>query len=160
IAGNDGCIYLDLADSKWRAVEIDAAGWRLVSHPAAWFRRPRGMLALPSPQAGGRLEELRQFVNVASEEDWCLLVAWLIQALRPSGPYPILCHHGEQGSAKSTSARVVRSLVDPNSAPLRSTPRDERDLIIAASNGWVVAYDNLSHMSDWLSDALCRLATG
>ena len=32
--------------------------------------------------------------------------------------------------------------------------------MIAATNGWVVALDNLSHLSTWLSDALCRLATG
>ena len=50
--------------------------------------------------------------------------------------------------------------MDPNTAALRSTPRDERDLVIAATNGWLIALDNLSHLSDWLSDALCRLATG
>ena len=32
--------------------------------------------------------------------------------------------------------------------------------MIAATNGWVVALDNLSKMPAWLSDALCRLATG
>src|SRR5262249_9788834 len=75
-------------------------------------------------------------------------------------PFPILVLHGEQGSAKSTTARVLRSCVDPNVAALRSAPRDDQDLIIAASNSWVVALDNLSAVPDWLSDALCRLATG
>jgi hypothetical protein len=56
--------------------------------------------------------------------------------------------------------RVLRALVDPNTAALRTTPRDERDLVIAANNGWLMALDNLSHLPDWLSDALCRLATG
>ena len=32
--------------------------------------------------------------------------------------------------------------------------------MIAATNGWLIALDNLSHLQDWLSDALCRLATG
>ncbi len=68
--------------------------------------------------------------------------------------------HGEQGSAKSTVARVLRSLIDPCVAPLRAAPRDDRDLVIAASNSWVVALDNLSSVPPWLSDALCRLATG
>jgi hypothetical protein len=33
-------------------------------------------------------------------------------------------------------------------------------LAIAAGNAWVLAFDNLSGIRDWLSDALCRLATG
>src|SRR5207237_3972573 len=89
-----------------------------------------------------------------------LSASWLVATLRPTGPYPILVSHGEQGSAKSTLVRVLRSLVDPNTAALRTTPRDERDLVIAATNGWLIALDNLSHLPDWLSDALCRLATG
>ncbi len=89
-----------------------------------------------------------------------LLVAWLIAAFRPHGPYPILVLHGEQGSAKSTTSRVLRALLDPNTAPLRGEPRDLRDVMIAASNGWIISFDNLSRISHWLSDALCRLATG
>jgi hypothetical protein len=67
---------------------------------------------------------------------------------------------GEQGSAKSTTARFVKRLLDPCSAPLRTPPREERDLVIAANNSWVLAYDNVSSISNWLSDAFCRLATG
>ena len=33
-------------------------------------------------------------------------------------------------------------------------------MAIAASNSWVVAFDNISFIRDWLSDALCRIATG
>jgi hypothetical protein len=32
--------------------------------------------------------------------------------------------------------------------------------MIAASNGWILAYDNLSKLADWQSDALCRVSTG
>ena len=38
--------------------------------------------------------------------------------------------------------------------------RDERELFIAASNGHVLAFDNLSGLSPWLSDTLCRLTSG
>jgi hypothetical protein len=92
------------------------------------------MLALPEPRPGGSVEELRPFVNVGSEEDWVLLASWAVAALRPSGPYPILALHGEQGSSKSTTARLLCSLIDPNEAALRSEPRGERDLMIAATN--------------------------
>src|SRR5262249_3117857 len=89
-----------------------------------------------------------------------LAVAWLLAALRNCGPYPVLVLSGEQGSAKSTAAAMLRALVDPNTAPLRALPRDERNLSIAANNGHVLAFDNVSGLPDWLSDALCRLATG
>jgi hypothetical protein len=118
------------------------------------------MLPLPKPVPGGGLAALRPFVNLACEEDWRLLVSWLLAAYRPTGPYPVLIIYGEQGSAKSSLVRMLRALLDPNTAALRTTPRDERDLVIAATNGWLIALDNLSHLPDWLSDALCRLATG
>src|SRR5207249_5626813 len=56
--------------------------------------------------------------------------------------------------------RVLRRLVDPSTVDLRRPPRSEHDLAVAAGNSYVVAYDNLSGLPDWLSDALCSLATG
>lgn len=156
----DGRIYLDLSNDAWEAVEIAADGWRVITSPPVKFRRAHGMLPLPRPQAGGSIDELRRFVNVEDDASWRLLVAWLIAALRPKGPYPVLILQGEQGSAKSTTARILRALVDPNVAPLRTVPREERDLMIAATNAWVLSFDNLSGIAVWLSDAICRLATG
>jgi hypothetical protein len=159
VAGCGDRIFLDLADAAWQAVEIDATGWRVVGTPPVRFRRAKAMLPLPPPAAGGTLEELRPFINV-KDSDWPLILGWLVAALRPTGPYPVLCLHGEQGSAKSTAGRVLRALVDPNTAPVRAEPRDLRDLAIAANNGWVVALDNISYLHPWLSDSLCRLSTG
>jgi hypothetical protein len=160
VAEKDGRIYLDLGNAAWEAVEIGPDGWRVLAEPPVKFRRAKGMLPLPRPERGGSLDELRRFVNVPDEASWRLLVAWLLAAIRPSGPYPVLLLQGEQGSAKSTTARVLRALVDPNAAPLRALPREERDLMIAASNAWVVGFDNLSGIPAWLSDAICRLCTG
>ena len=159
LAEHEGAIYLDLVNEQWEVVEITPTGWKVTADPPVKFRRARGMLPLPLPQKDGRIKDLRRFVNV-TDADWPLVVTWLIAALRPSGPYPILTLHGDQGSAKSTLARVLRGLVDPNKADLRSTPKDDRDLIIAATNGWLIVLDNLSHIQEWLSNALCRLATG
>ncbi len=162
VAEHGGAIYVDLANDRWEAVEITKDGWRVVPGDASpvRFRRPRGMLALPVPKRGGTVDELKQFVNVSDDDSWRLVVAWLVQALRPRGPYPVLLLQGEQGSAKSTAERLLRALVDPSAAPLRTTPRNEHDLYIAATNGWVIALDNLSNLKPWLSDALCRLSTG
>jgi hypothetical protein len=160
VAGADGRLYVDLCDDTWRAVEIDANGWRIVDNPPVRFRRAAGMQALPMPERGGSIDTLRIFLNVQSDNDFVLVVSWLLACLRDRGPYPLIVLSGEQGSAKSTASAVLRALIDPNAAPLRALPRDDRDLFIAANNAHVLAFDNVSGMPGWLSDTLCRLATG
>jgi hypothetical protein len=162
LAAHADAVYVDLANDQWETVCITKSSWAVVHElPEAFrFRRPRGMLALPAPQPGGSLAPLRVFTNVRCDADWHLLAGWLVGAFRPTGPYLVFVLHGQQGSGKSTVVRVLRALIDPNSAPLRAEPRDGRDLMIAATNSWVVALDNLSRLDPWLSDSLCRLATG
>jgi hypothetical protein len=160
IAEHDGLIYLDLADEFWRCVEIGANGWRIAEDPPVRFRRSAGMQPLPLPLRGGSIDSLAPFLNLASEDDFVLVVAWLLGALRAGGPYPVLAIAGEQGSAKTVLSKVLRAVIDPNVALVRTLPRDERELFIAASNAHVLAFDNLSGLSPWLSDTLCRLASG
>ena len=160
VAEHEGRIYLDLADQAWRAVDIGPDGWRVVAEPPVRFRRPAGLLPLPIPQRGGSLGELRSFLNLPGEDDLVLVAAWLLATLRHGGPYPLLVISGEQGSAKTVLSKMLRALVDPNAAPVRTLPREERDLFIAANNGHVLAFDNVSALPAWLSDTLCRLASG
>jgi hypothetical protein len=160
VGGLDRRLYLDLGDDTWRAVEIDAAGWRLIDNPPVRFRRAAGMKPMPIPESGGSVEALRSFLNVQSDADFVLVVAWALACLRNHGPYPVIVLSGEQGSAKSTFSAILRALLDPNTAPLRALPREDHDLFIGASNGHVLAFDNVSGLPAWISDTLCRLATG
>jgi hypothetical protein len=160
VGGLDGKLYLDLSDETWRAVEIDTAGWCVIDNSPVRFRRASGMQALPTPIPGGSIAVLRSFLNVQTDTDFVLVVAWALAVLRNRGPYPVIVLSGEQGSAKSTFSAILRALLDPNTAPLRALPREDRDLFIAASNGHVLAFDNVSGLPAWISDTLCRLATG
>ncbi|HVB81599.1 MAG TPA: hypothetical protein VNE82_16835 [Candidatus Binataceae bacterium] len=159
VAEHGGRLYLDLCDDGWRAVEIDAEGWRIATRPAPKFRRSRGSQPLPEPTRGGSLEELRSFFNLDSE-GWTLVRAFLVSALRPALPFPILVARGEQGAGKSTACRVITALIDPRTSALRGAPREVRDLVAAARNSWLVCFDNLSRLPEELADAACRLATG
>ena len=162
LAEHNGKIYLDLGDDTWRAVEIDSRGWRVISSNAipVKFRRAKGILPLPSPARGGSLEDLRRVLNVPEGAPWMLTQAWILQAMRPTGPYPPLIVDGEQGSGKSWLGRILRYIIDPNKTPLRRPPRNEHELLISATNSWMVVYDNLSGLPKWLGDALCVVATG
>jgi hypothetical protein len=156
------CIWLDLADDAWQVVCIGPGGWSVLgpcSCPVR-FVRPAGMLPLPVPVRGGRLDALRDLLNLTDEGQWLLLAGWLLGALHPGQPCPALAVNGEQGSGKSTLCRIARALLDPNTADLNRPPRNEDDLLIAARHSWVIGFDNLSEIRRDLSDALCRLVTG
>ena len=167
VAGRGGMIYVDLCDRAWRAVEISVDGWSVISSEEipVKFVRSRGMLPLPEPVADAdALPKLRSLLNIGNSEsgerNWRLILAWLAQSFTPTGPYPVLTLLGPQGAAKSTAQRILRNIVDASSVPLRTAPRDEHNLYIDARAGWVIALDNMSSLPQWLSDALCRLATG
>ena len=157
--GSEPAYFLDLGDSTGKAIKITAQGWELVDRPEIPFHRPGGMLPLPVPTRGGSIELLRPYINV-TDDGFPLMIAWLTAALRPAGPYPILCLQGEPASAKSTLATVLGLLIDPQTCPLLGEPASTRDLMVTAINGWLLAYDNITAIPDWLSDSLCRLVSG
>jgi hypothetical protein len=160
VAEYEGDLYIDLGNDTWDAVRVTREGYEVVPRPPVGFVRKAGFAPLPYPVAGGTVDDLRPFLNIGSDGDFMLIVAWAAFSLSPWGPFPIVVLQGEQGSAKSTTVRVLRALVDAAVEPLRALPKNERDLAIAAANAWVLAFDNLSGIRDQLSDALCRLATG
>ena len=159
-AEHRGKIYINLARDDGSVVEIDASGWRVRQDAPVRFRRPPGMLPMPEPQGGGSIIGLTSLLNLSAKSDFVLIVCWLLGALYPRGPYPIAGIRGEQGSAKSTATWILRMMADPNQVPLRSLPREERDLAISAKNSHVLCFDNLSGLPTFLSDALCKVATG
>jgi hypothetical protein len=155
----DGKLYVDLTDDAWRVVEIDRDGWRVLDHSPVMFTRRGTPARLPVPERGGSLSELWPFLNVP-EKYRPLVAGWQLAALYPSGPYPILVLQGEEGTAKTSAALILRSLCDPAMVPLRTPTRDEKDFLVGCIGNWCVCLDNLSGMQPWMSDALCRLSTG
>ena len=159
--GPGGSIWLDLCDGEGTGVEITKEGWRLVKDSPVRFVRGQGMLPLPRPVKGRSLpEELRPLLQTRTEDDLYLLTGWLLGTLRPSGPYPVLIVTGQAGAAKSSTIRFLRKMVDPHALDMIEPPRSSRDFVASVRHNYVTAVDNISFMPDWLSDNLCRLATG
>ena len=157
LAGSGLC--LDLGTPDGRAVVITAQGWRVVSDVPVRFRRTPTMQALPIPERGGTVDDLRPFLR-GTEEQFLVLVAFLLAAFRAQEPHPILELVGEQGCGKSTVTTVLQRLTDPSSVTKRSQPKHERDLAIAARRSHLLVFDNCAAISDDMSDVFCRLSTG
>lgn len=156
----DNKYYLDLGEpGQSRVVCISAEGWEIIDNSPVCFLRPETLQALPEPIRNGEFSLLWNMVNV-SESDRLLIITWLIDCLRPETPFPILEFIGEQGSAKSTTQTMLRRLIDPNSCDLRAAPKTIEDIFVSAGVNWLVSYENISHLSPQVQDALCVLATG
>ena len=161
-AEHEDSIYIDLCNGSWDQVQVMRGGWKMIGskNSPVKFYRAKGMAALPVPNREGSIDLLRRFLNLENDSDWVMIVSWLIASMRPDRPFTVLVLQGEQGTAKSTTARLLRDLIDPSTVHSQSAPKSERDLVIAASKSWVLNFDNLSYLRPEMSDAFCRLSTG
>ena len=161
---HDGALYLDMCNEARQVIEASRNGWQIIpaDNAPVRFRRTPEMLErpLPTPRRDGSLDMLFKVLNVSDEDDKVLIKGFLLGLLHPTGPYPGLALYGEQGSAKSSTARYLRQVIDPTSALVTGEPRDAETIALQANANWVPVFDNVRTIRDWLSDALCRLSTG
>lgn len=156
----EGRVYIDLMDDVGSVVEIHGGAWRVVQDsPARFIRRP-DMAPLPYPKPGGRVEDLFKYLRVVTDEHKRLIVCYILQALLPRGPYPLLIAEGGQGAGKTSFSRMVAHFVEPLVDDVGSLPTTEEDFAVHASTNHMLVYDNCSGVQGWLSDALCRASTG
>ncbi len=161
IAVYQGDIYYDLGDDSWRAVKVTPDGWSIVENtPVPLFRRYVHQRPQVTPLSGGNPFLLVRFVNLKDDLARLLLVVYSVACLVPDIPHPILMVHGPGGAAKTTLSRLLRLLVDPSALPVISFPREERELVQKLAHHWLAPFDNVSTLTDWVQDCLCRASTG
>jgi hypothetical protein len=75
----------------------------------------------PEPADPDSLDLLRSALNLGAPGSisWLRVLTWLLCALRPTGPYPILILRGP-ASGRTFAARVLRALIDNNASPFTS----------------------------------------
>lgn len=161
-------LYINLMDDHHRVVKIPAGGEPTIVRqrevPLVFYHGDRAR-PLPAPQPPANGETLDDILTGIlppgiTPQQRVLVTAWLLGALHPTGPYPILALGGEPGSAKSFTCRLLHHIVDPAVPELLSGVMTARDLAVAAKHNYCLAFDNLSKLSKPESDRLCRLATG
>jgi hypothetical protein len=159
-AWHNDALYYDLAEPLWRCVRIDRTGWEIISDPPVKFRRYANTLPQSLPAHGGSIATIWDFINVAEDTaDRRLVEAWLTAGFIPDIPRPLLVFHGDQGSAKSNACKLLLALVDPSPNPCVRT-KDAGELAQALAHRFAGIFDNVSTLSDWLSDFMCSAITG
>lgn len=161
VGGDFERLFIDLGDASWRVVTISGDGtWDVLDRSPVPFVRDNGMQALPIPQRGGSIEDMRPLVNAPDDEAWALLRGALLAAFHPFGPYFVTPITGGAGSGKTWAASCFARLVDPFTAQFLGGTASPSDVIVAAAHCWLVGLDNRSHIPRELSDLLCTLSTG
>ncbi len=160
VAFHEGAIWYDLADKEWRAAKVTGNGWEVVDRPPVLFRRYAHQKPQPEPVGGGDLHQLLSFLNLRDPSQRLLLLVYLVCCFVPDIPHPIPVLHGPAGSAKTTLFRMLRGLIDPSVTAVLSFPRDASELVQQLSHHWTPYYDNITGLSGWTSDILCRSVTG
>ena len=153
----DDVLWYDLGDS---AVRADKSGWEIVEQPPILFRPYEHQEKQVRPSKNGDIRALRQFVNINSDEDWALFLAFTVSAFIPTFPQPVLVLTGSQGAGKTTPMRMLKKLIDPSVLPSNGSPSDQEEMSRMADRHLVLFFDNLSSLPNKVSDVLCKLITG
>ncbi|WP_286902679.1 DNA-primase RepB domain-containing protein [Vreelandella sedimenti] len=160
ISGANSQYWLDLGKpGSSRCINLQAGKWSIEEHSSVMFSRSDSSQSLPDPLPNGEFNLLWRIANVPFESR-LVVVAWLVECLRPDTPFPVVELLGEHGSAKSTAQTALRRLIDPNAADLRGVPKSAEDLFVAGGVNHFISIENVSHLPASLQDAMCVVATG
>lgn len=152
--------WYDLANETWQAIHISSIEWRVVDRTPILFRRYNHQLPQVQPIHGGNIKKLLNFVNLKNPSEELLLLIYVVTCFVPDIPHPIAAFYGPQGAAKTTLGRMLRSIIDPSSLSTLSMPTSGNELIQQLYHHWFPFFDNITYISDTISDDLCRAVTG
>jgi hypothetical protein len=165
VAGDDNTntIHYDLTNPLWETIKVTPQGWLIEKTPTVMFRRYKNQTAQVYPSAEYLHDIFDKFINlinVKTEDSKLLLKCYIVALLIPGIPKTILMLHGEPNSAKTTLLELIKMLIDPCSTRTLTCRNESDELAQLFSHNYLPYFDNLSYISDWMSDAFCRAVTG
>lgn len=164
--GHTDAVWLDLCNTDRQVVRVNAEGWTVVSNEECPvnFIRPPAAEALPIPLLNDdfRLQDFLTFLRLYDPEYEAAVAAWLLGVFLPVGTVPMLAVCGKTGAGKTWTARALRCLLDPRkrNSLVCQEPKRADDLANQIKHARVIAFDNMSHVDNAMSDAYCAMSTG
>lgn len=163
--------WYDLCNDNWEVVQIGVEGWLIVKSTESpiMFRRRLGHQAQVYPAKDYDINVLDinvldQFIGLLNLKDDAgirlIFKCYLIALLIPGIAKPVLMIHGPKGAAKTTCQDLTKLALDPSKAANLTLPRDTQQLAQQLEHNFLVYYDNVSILREWISNDLCRAVTG
>ena len=163
VAWRDDSIYYDMTNDTWQCVKITEQGWEIVNEIDTPLFRRYGQISQVQPSntyESNIFGKFLQLTNVKTENDKILLAVYIMSLFIPGIQHVALQLHGEKGSAKSMLESFIKELVDPARITLLNVHKDRMEFIQQISHNYLIYYDNLDLIPEWLSDEVCRGITG
>ena len=135
--------------------------------PEKTFITCQGMKNQVMPDFDARAEDLEELIiknfHFTKKSDRILFTLYLcccffgVDAIHEM---PVLALAAEKGSSKSVTLRRLQAIVDPHTMDLTTIPKNREEIAIRLDKALVSCFDNLSYLSQDVSDLFCQSATG
>lgn len=149
---SNGHIYYYLADEEQTVFCISKEGIRILEDCPIPFIKRQNMLAQVIPmdrevrkgEKKPSFQELaRKYWKFESEEDMILHNVALLVRFISDIPAPIIYYKGDRGSAKTTSMKMDKMLIDPSNTDIKALPSSINDVVSALSGQYMICFDNV-----------------
>jgi len=160
VAKKENIVWYDLSNAQWQSVRISPFDWEVTDGPPKTFKRLRHQKSQVLPTKEENLKKILDFVNISDEKSKLLLLVYIVSCFIPGFPHPALFVHGTQGTAKSSLAKILKTVIDPSATETSEMPKSLPELLQLLSHHWFINFDNLSRLSQERSDILCKAITG
>lgn len=158
VAELDNAFWYNLSNNDWQAVKITADGWKIEDNPPILFKRFRHQNSQYQPSKDGDIKRILKYINL--QENYTLFLCWLVCCFVPNIPHAMPIFFGEKGAAKTTACTLLKKLIDPSALETLTMQRSLRSMAVNLQQHWFLPFDNISHISEEVSDTLCRAITG
>jgi hypothetical protein len=157
-----GAALLDLGRDDGMTAWVVPGRWGLHTRaPVLWKRGPmNGELPEPCRPGEGTGSRALHLFNYTARGQWVTAMACQVAALLyPASTHPVEIYSADSsGALKTATLRNMKNWLDPG--PFVPVPRDGKSWAITASRCHRVAIDNVSAITPWWSDLLCKAASG
>ncbi|MDT5025274.1 MAG: hypothetical protein QOE61_1700, partial [Micromonosporaceae bacterium] len=157
--------YLDLATPDGSHVEIAATGWHVrpgTAPPPVLFVRTDAIAPLPAPERGDATRaDLARILGLSTADPrFRIAWGWLVAQALPDIARPFLYLVGSQGSGKTTRGLLLANVLEPQAALGGVLKRTERENNPVAKSSFILTADNMTKLTEDVSNWLCSLVTG